>query len=98
MRSRGWAVSSTATSCALVLTAAGSAARAADQAETSGSDQLQEVVVTGIRAAIVSAMKAKEYADVIEETISADDIRKLPDTTIAESLAQLPGLTTLRDS
>ena len=98
MRSRGWAVSSTATSCALVLTAAGSAARAADQGETSSSDQLQEVVVTGIRAAIESAIKVKENADVIEETISAEDIGKLPDTTIAESLARLPGVTTQRDS
>ncbi len=31
------------------------------------------------------------------EAISAEDIGKLPDTTIAESLARLPGLTTQRD-
>jgi len=98
IRSGGLAAGSTATGCALLLTAASSAARAADQAETSGSDHLQEVVVTGIRAAIESAIKVKENADVIEETISAEDIGKLPDTTIAESLARLPGVTTQRDS
>ena len=31
------------------------------------------------------------------EAISAEDIGKLPDTTIAESLARLPGVTTQRD-
>jgi iron complex outermembrane recepter protein len=98
MRSRGFAVSSTATGCALLLTAAGSPARAAERGESSGSDQLQEVVVTGIRAAIESAIKAKQNADVIAETISAEDIGKLPDTTIAESLARLPGVTTQRDN
>jgi len=44
--------------------------------KTSGSDHLQEVVVTGIRAAIESAIKVKENADVIEETISAEGHRQ----------------------
>ena len=58
--------------------------------------QLQEVVVTGIRAAIQSAIKLKEQLNDITETISAEDIGKLPDTSIAESLARLPGVTTQR--
>ncbi|MDE2451477.1 MAG: TonB-dependent receptor [Gammaproteobacteria bacterium] len=62
------------------------------------SEQLQEVVVTGIRAAIQSAIRLKEMSDDITETISAEDIGKLPDVSIAESLARLPGVTTQRDS
>lgn len=108
MRSRGFAAGSSAVGCALLLTAASAAAQAADQgpaadqAAAQAADQnaqkLQEVVITGIRAGIESAITDKKKADVIEETISAEDIGKLPDVSIAESLARLPGVTTQRDS
>ena len=102
IRSRGFAVGSTAAGCALLLTATGGVARAADQGPAQPADQtnqqLQEVVITGIRAGIDKAITAKKKADVIEETLSSEDIGKLPDTTIAESLARLPGVTTQRDS
>src|SRR5512146_561659 len=80
-----------------------SASQSADQDTTPGpkageAEQLQEVVVTGIRAAIQSAIKLKELSNDITETISAEDIGKLPDTTIAESLARLPGVTTQRNN
>jgi iron complex outermembrane recepter protein len=102
IRSRGYAVSSTAVGCTILLMAAGSAARAADTDPTAAAaapgEPVEEVVVTGIRAAIESAISAKKKSDDIEETLSAEDIGKLPDTTIAESLARLPGVTTQRDS
>ncbi len=99
-RRAAFAVSSTATGCAILLMAAGSNAFAADApAATAAADTgpLEEVVVTGIRAAIESAISVKKNADTIVESISAEDIGKLPDTTIAESLARLPGVTTQRD-
>ncbi len=64
-------------------------------AQTSG--ETQTVVVTGIRRGIESAISVKKNADGVVEAISAEDIGKLPDTTIAESLARLPGVTTQRD-
>lgn len=57
---------------------------------------LQEVVVTGIRGSIESSIRAKQNSDNIIEAISAEDIGKLPDASIAESLARLPGLATQR--
>ncbi|MDQ6647309.1 MAG: TonB-dependent receptor [Pseudomonadota bacterium] len=57
---------------------------------------LSEVVVTGIRGSIQSALKAKQNSDDIIEAISAEDIGKLPDASIAESLSRLPGLATQR--
>ena len=99
-RRAAFAVSSTATGCAILLMAAGAPAFAADApGATAAADTgpLEEVIVTGIRAAIESAISAKKNADTIVETISAEDIGKLPDTTIAESLARLPGVTTQRD-
>ncbi len=57
----------------------------------------QTVTITGIRRGIESAIATKKNADGVVEAISAEDIGKLPDTTIAESLARLPGLTAQRD-
>jgi iron complex outermembrane receptor protein len=57
----------------------------------------ETITITGIRRGIESAIATKKNADGVVEAISAEDIGKLPDTTIAESLARLPGVTTQRD-
>ena len=54
------------------------------------------IVVTGFRAAIANAIAEKRNSDQIVESISAEDIGKLPDNSIAESIARLPGLTAQR--
>jgi iron complex outermembrane recepter protein len=53
----------------------------------------QTIVVTGFRRSIENSIATKRNSDSIVEAISADDIGKLPDVSIAESLARLPGLT-----
>lgn len=58
---------------------------------------LDAVVVTGIRAAIESAISVKKGSDTIVEAISAEDIGKLPDPSVADSLARLPGVTAQRN-
>jgi iron complex outermembrane recepter protein len=68
--------------------------RAAD--ETPPGSQLEEVTVTGIRASIQSAIEVKRQSSDIVEAISAEDIGKLPDPSIAESLTRLPGVTAQR--
>lgn len=57
---------------------------------------LSTVVVTGIRGSIQSALESKKNSSDIIESISAEDIGKLPDASIAESLSRLPGLATQR--
>ena len=52
--------------------------------------------MTGIRRGIEAAISVKRNADSIVEAISAEDIGKLPDASIAESIARLPGLTAQR--
>lgn len=54
------------------------------------------IVVSGIRRGIEAAISVKKNASSIVEAISAEDIGKLPDTSIAESLARLPGLSAQR--
>lgn len=55
------------------------------------------VKVTGIRSGIEAAISIKKNATSIIEAISAEDIGKLPDSTVAESISRLPGVTTQRD-
>ncbi|MEO6927109.1 MAG: TonB-dependent receptor, partial [Rhodanobacter sp.] len=57
---------------------------------------LNKVVVNGISNSIQSSLKVKENSNDIVEVISAEDIGKLPDVSIADSLARLPGLATQR--
>ncbi|MGH8253289.1 MAG: TonB-dependent receptor [Steroidobacteraceae bacterium] len=92
---------SIATAVAAILSASAGTALAQEASPTAqqpaaSSDQLETVVVTGIRHAIETSVAAKRKSDSIVETISAEDIGKLPDVSIAESLARLPGLTAQR--
>ena len=93
-------VGSTAGGCAILLLATGPAARAQnapDATRIASSDQtLQEVVVTGIRKSIEDTVTAKKNDDRIIEEVSTEDIGKLPDASIAESIARLPGLAAQR--
>jgi len=57
---------------------------------------LEEVIVTGIRGSIINSIAKKRNSSSIVEALSAEDIGKLPDTSIAESLARLPGLAAQR--
>jgi iron complex outermembrane receptor protein len=57
---------------------------------------LESVVVTGIRHSIESSVAIKRGSDSIVEAVSAEDLGKLPDVSIADSLARLPGLTAQR--
>lgn len=54
------------------------------------------VTATGIRGSIADSLAAKRYSDSVIEAISAEDIGKLPDLSIADSLARLPGVTAQR--
>lgn len=61
-------------------------------AEASADANIQTVVVSGIRGSMRSALAVKEASNNIVEVVASEDIGKLPDTTIAESLARLPGM------
>jgi iron complex outermembrane receptor protein len=56
----------------------------------------QDIVVTGIRAGVRGAINIKRREQGIVEAVTAEDIGKLPDISIAESIARLPGLAAQR--
>jgi iron complex outermembrane receptor protein len=60
---------------------------------TSGQKELQEVVVTGIRASLEQSLEQKRAADSVEEVITAEDVGKMPDKNIADSLKRVSGVT-----
>ncbi len=66
------------------------------QQNADDAKELDTIEVTGIRRSIEASTEAKRQSTSIVETVSAEDIGKLPDTSIADSLARLPGLTAQR--
>src|SRR5262245_40411896 len=61
-------------------------------AQEQTADQLDEVVVTGIRGSLQAAMATKRDATGVVDAISAEDIGKFPDTNLAESLQRVTGV------
>jgi iron complex outermembrane receptor protein len=56
------------------------------------SDELSEIVITGYRASLQSALDAKRISDLPIESVQPEDIGKMPDQNVAESLQRLPGV------
>lgn len=87
--------------CVAVVSAMAMAAsaQAQDAGQTNNDDavDLDKVKVVGIRSAIEKSIDTKQTSTSIVEAISAEDIGKLPDSSIAESIARLPGLTAQRE-
>ncbi|MDE2562701.1 MAG: TonB-dependent receptor [Sphingomonadales bacterium] len=69
---------------------------AAPQAGDSGDTSDGTIVVTGFRASLDASAAIKRKSPTIVESVSAEDIGKLPDVSIADSLARLPGVTAQR--
>ncbi|MDB5960580.1 MAG: TonB-dependent receptor [Massilia sp.] len=88
-------LSPVAAACTLLVTAVSAQA----QAQTAGvtaEAPMTSVTVSGIRRGIEDAISVKKDSTSIVEAISAEDIGKLPDVSIAESIARLPGLAAQR--
>lgn len=75
----------------------GGVACAQEQAEEADA-VLDTVVVTGYASANRDAIAAKRDTDIIIDAVSQDDIGLLPDVTISQVAARIPGVTTLSDN
>jgi iron complex outermembrane receptor protein len=69
---------------------------AGDPQDTVAAPVDDAIVVTGIRRGVADAISLKRNNTSIVEAVSAEDIGKLPDVSIAESIARLPGLAAQR--
>ncbi|WP_406663800.1 TonB-dependent receptor [Gallaecimonas sp. GXIMD1310] len=69
----------------------------AKKAKKKKDDKDVEVIqVTGFRASLQRSQAIKQTSTSIVEAISAEDIGKLPDSSIADSIARLPGVAAQR--
>lgn len=66
--------------------------------ETDGATSGSEIVVTGFRRSIESALSDKRRADTIIDSINAEDIADFPDSNLAEAIQRLPGVSIDRDN
>ncbi|WP_306520916.1 TonB-dependent receptor [Rheinheimera sp.] len=65
--------------------------------EKAKADAAVEVIeIKGFRRSVVESINTKRFSTNVVESISAEDIGKLPDSSIAESISRLPGLTSQR--
>ncbi len=67
-------------------------------AEGQEGQALEEVVVTGIRGSLATALEQKQTADNLIEVIKAEDIGKLPDQNLAEVLENVTGVQITRSA
>jgi TonB-dependent receptor len=76
------------------IMAIGSAAYAAEESKTTGAkeDDIEEIVVSGIRRNIESAQELKRNADTVIDSITADELGDFPDKSVAEALMRVPGV------
>jgi TonB-dependent receptor len=62
------------------------------QPPPAGEETIQEVIVTGLRQSLETSMSIKRDSLGIVDAISPEDIGKLPDTNLAESLQRITGV------
>jgi TonB-dependent receptor len=61
-------------------------------AQDQSSEELEEVVVTGLRGSLTAARDIKRDAVGVVDAISAEDIGKFPDSNLSESLQRITGV------
>jgi iron complex outermembrane recepter protein len=63
---------------------------------TGSGDEIQEVVITGIRASLQKSLDIKRESVGVVDAISAEDIGKFPDSNLATAMERIPGVTVSR--
>src|SRR3954470_2284398 len=79
---------------AMALFKPAGAAYAADQPV---AENLDEVVVTGIRGSLRQSVEVKRKATGVVEALTSEDVGKFPDKNLAEALQRVPGIVISRD-
>lgn len=82
-----------ASAVALALTGSLFGAVAQTTTQSSTAQTPQTIEITGIRGSIQSSLNKKKQADGNVEAITAEDIGKMPEKNVADSLQRVPGVT-----
>src|SRR3989440_1491804 len=63
----------------------------------SNPEELQEVLVYGIRASLRESLETKRQATGVLDALTAEDVGKFPDKNLAEALQRVPGVVINRE-
>ncbi len=85
-----------AVSLALIGVTLGASALAQEAAAGMSSEPLEEIVVSGTRAALAESRDKKREAAVVRDLIVAEDLGRFPDDNVADSLSHITGITLQR--
>jgi len=91
------AISAALASQAHAQTEPAAAPAAAASAAEAKTNQLDTVVVTGIRRSIQSAIDRKKNASTVQDSIIAEDIDQFPDKNVGEALSRITGVQLSRE-
>ncbi len=82
-----------------IALALGAAASGSAVAQSAGEEpaELEEIVVTGIRASLERSMDLKRETAGVMDAITAEDMGDFPDTNLAESLQRITGVSIDRE-
>ncbi|WP_294300163.1 TonB-dependent receptor [uncultured Sphingomonas sp.] len=94
-RARRFGLSTAALTIAACL-ATPSAAQIAPASDPTPAEDTAEIVVTGFRASLASALNQKRTETAAIDSIVAEDIGKFPDSNLAESMQRIPGVALAR--
>lgn len=86
-----------AASATLIVGLATASVQAQEAAAQDAESDVEEIVVTGIRGAMMRARELKRNADQGMDAISSEDIGKLPDNNMAEALQRIAGVSIQRE-
>ncbi|MET0534170.1 MAG: TonB-dependent receptor, partial [Steroidobacter sp.] len=67
------------------------------QGSSAGGSEIEEVVVTGIRASLRESLETKREAVGVVDALTAEDVGKFPDKNLAEALQRVPGIVINRE-
>ncbi len=93
MAVRNYAKSQLAAAVSLALAGGVAYGQPAEQ----GAQQIEQIVVTGIRQSLRASMDLKRNRDGVVDAITAEDIGDFPDSNLAESLQRITGVSIDRE-
>ena len=70
----------------------------ADEEADNSEEEVEEIVVTGIKKSLLDAIDIKRSKVGVSEALSAEDIGKFPDENLAEALGRVAGVSIIRSN
>src|ERR1044072_9473911 len=97
MSKRSTTLIGAAVALALCQQAAYAQAQSTQATNTGPGNEIEHVVVTGIRASLRESLQTKREAVGVVDALTAEDVGKFPDKNLAEALQRVPGVVINRE-